>query len=74
VDWNSLANIFGVVVGAGEARFLCANCTEEYNRFLAHRLESVPRNLSQDQELATSRALREDAHKHMLEWLAKRGL
>jgi hypothetical protein len=51
---------------AGQSTKLCDACHQ--------RQPTCHLTLSEDQELATARVLREDAHKHMLEWLAKRRL
>jgi hypothetical protein len=75
VEWNSLTNIFGVVVTDGAPiGFFCASCTEEYNRFLAHEMERVPQGLSEAEESAIAGRLRKSGDEHMLEWLAKRRL
>jgi hypothetical protein len=75
VEWNSLTNLFGLVVTDGAPTgFLCASCTEEYNRFLAHGMEGLPQGLSEAEESAIAERLRESGDKHMLEWSAKRRL
>ena len=72
VDWHSLTNIFASVANAGQTRFLCGTCSVEYNRFLAERFETLQRDLTEEEGLAALRELRERAHGHMLEWLARK--
>jgi len=73
VDWNSLTNVFGVVVaGSSATGFLCEPCTEEYNRFLLKEMEGLARNLSEAEGAAEMQRLRESGEKHMLEWVAKK--
>jgi hypothetical protein len=75
VEWNSLTNIFGVVVADAEPTgFLCAPCTEEHNRFLAEEMEGLPQGLSEAEESAIAKRLREGGDRHMLEWVARRRL
>jgi hypothetical protein len=75
IEWNSLTNVFGVIVAEGEPTgFLCVSCTEEYNRFLVQEMESLPQNLSEAQESATAAQLRESGEKHMREWAKRRRL
>jgi protein-arginine kinase activator protein McsA len=71
VDWHSLTNISAIIVAPEEARFLCSSCSEEYNRFLAHKLASVPEGLAEAEQLAKFGGLRDAAHAHMMDWLAK---
>ena len=75
VEWNSLTNLFGVVVtGGAPTGFLCASCTEEYNQFLAHEMEGLAPGLSEAEESAIAERLRASGDKHMLQWLARRRL
>ena len=75
VEWNSLTNVFGFVVADAEPTgFLCAPCTEEYNRFLAEQMEGLSQGLSEPEESAIASRLREGGERHMLEWVARRRL
>ena len=58
----------------GEQRFthLCFSCSEEFNRYTGAAMERMPDGLSQEQQLDTIRRLRQDADRHMREWLSRR--
>jgi DNA-directed RNA polymerase subunit RPC12/RpoP len=73
VYWNSLTNLFGMIVGLGQTRFLCTPCSTEYNAFLAKAFPSGAQDVSESEQLAIAEKLRERVHRHMLAWVAKRG-
>ena len=58
----------------GEQRFShqCFSCSEEFNRYTGAAMERMPGGLSQEQQLDAIRQLRQDADRHMRDWLSRR--
>ena len=72
VDWHCLTNIAAFIVEPEQPRFLCSECSEEYNRLLEQALESLPEGLPESAQLTRLRTLSAQAHEHMLEWVRTR--
>jgi protein-arginine kinase activator protein McsA len=59
-------------VGEQRTTHFCFRCSEEHHRFTIAALEQVLDGLSQEQQLDVLRRLRQDAERHMRDWLSRR--
>jgi protein-arginine kinase activator protein McsA len=56
-----------------QMRFLCSRCADESYRYLEQRMEQVPHDLPQQEQIATIRALHDEVDRHMKEWASENG-
>jgi hypothetical protein len=59
-------------VGDQRLTYFCFSCSKEFNRYTGSAMERMPKGLSQQQQLDALRQLRQDADKHMKDWLSRR--
>jgi hypothetical protein len=59
----------------GEQRtmFLCYACSAEFNDYTMLALNRMPHGLSEQEQLEANQQLRQDAEKHMKQWVSERG-
>ena len=54
--------------------FMCMPCLQEYLCYTEKRLEDLPPNLPQQQQMEFLQTLYDDADKHIRRWVAERDL
>jgi protein-arginine kinase activator protein McsA len=52
--------------------YMCWECSQEFNRYSGHITEKMPDDLSQEQQLAAFRQLRQETERHMKDWVSQR--
>jgi protein-arginine kinase activator protein McsA len=63
-----------LALSVGEQRFtnLCFRCSEEFDRYTSAAMKRLSPDLPREQQLDAIRQLRQDAERHMREWLSRR--
>jgi protein-arginine kinase activator protein McsA len=65
-------DFFALATGVQQMRFMCVPCTQEYYRYTQQELQRVSAGLSQEEQLAAVRSLRDAADTHMKQWISER--
>jgi protein-arginine kinase activator protein McsA len=63
---------FAPLIGDQHLIHYCFGCSKEYNRYTSSAIGRMPKNLSREQEIDALRKLRQDARKHMKDWLSRK--
>jgi hypothetical protein len=65
-------DIFELLTGGQPVRFMCMPCAQELHRFNRQELERAPKDLSQQEQMAALRTMRDEAERHMQHWVSQR--
>jgi protein-arginine kinase activator protein McsA len=63
-------DVLALGVGIQQMKFMCMPCSMEYNRYIQQELQQISENLPQQEQLALLGKLREQADKHMKQWIS----
>ena len=63
------SDVLAMTIGAQETRCLCPECMIELTRYIAHELETIPKELSLSDKREIIRGLRGKCSRHMKEWI-----
>ena len=64
-------DFMSLVMGIQQMKFMCMPCSMEYNRYIQQELQQISENLPQQEQLALLGKLREQADKHMKQWISE---
>lgn len=63
----------GLSFGEQQMTYQCLDCAQEFNRFTRRVLNKrIPDGMSRQKQLEAIRKLRDDAQRHMQQWLLKK--
>jgi len=66
-------DFLALVTGVQKMKFMCMPCSMEHNRYIQQQLQQDASGLSQQEQLAAPHILRDEADKHMKQWVSERG-
>ena len=64
-------DILALCLGEQQFRNLCFSCSEEFNSYTGAAM-NLPEGLSQGQQLDAIRKIRDEAERHMRDWLSRK--
>lgn len=67
-----VADTFELLTGGQPVRFMCMPCAQELHRFNRQELERSPQDLSQQEQMAALRVVRDAAERHMKHWVSQK--
>jgi len=66
------SDFFELLTGGQQMSFMCIPCSQEFLRYTQQELDRLPHGLSQQEQIAALRKLREQAETHMKDWVSGR--
>jgi protein-arginine kinase activator protein McsA len=65
------SDIMAFVMGIEQMKFMCMPCSMEYNRYIQQELQQDSTKLPRQEQLTVLGKLREQADKHMKQWISR---
>ena len=65
-------DFFEMLTGGQQMSFMCMPCSQEFLRYTQQELERAPQGLSQQEQMAVLGTLRDEAERHMKQWVSER--
>jgi len=65
-------SLFEMLTGGQQMSLMCLPCSQAFLRYTRQQLEHVPQDLSQQEQMAALRTLRDEAESQVTQWVSKR--
>ena len=65
-------DLFEMLTGGQQTSFMCMPCQQEFLRYTQQELERTPQGLTQQEQMAALGRLRDEAERHMKQWVSQR--